>query len=223
VSRVYAIVEGTTEESFVSGPLAEALRQRGVYITPIILGVPGHQGGRTNYARVKKDILLRLKQDQRSYCTTMIDFYGLGQGFPGTPLPTHLSARRKVEQLERAVKDDVCREIPQFRPDLRLIPYLALHEYEALLFSDPAAFAHSLGQLTLAEHFQGIRDEFPTPEEIDNDPETAPSKRIIALHSSYKKVIEGTIAAKAVGIQRMRQECPHFNAWLDKIEALPEL
>jgi hypothetical protein len=104
VIRVYAIVEGTTEESFVKGPLAEVLQLRNVYITPIILGVPGHQGGRTNYARVQKDILLRLKQDQKSYCTTMIDFYGLGRGFPGIPLPPHLSNVEKVEHIETAVK-----------------------------------------------------------------------------------------------------------------------
>jgi hypothetical protein len=54
VSRVYVIVEGATEESFVAGPLAEALWPHQVYLTPIIVGVPGHKGGRTNYARVQR-------------------------------------------------------------------------------------------------------------------------------------------------------------------------
>lgn len=101
ISRVYVIVEGPTEESFVSGPLAEVLWPRQVYVTPIILGVPGHKGGRTKYVRVEKDILKQLKQDQGSYCTTMIDYYGLGDGFPGTPVPSHLGNVRKVE-LRRA-------------------------------------------------------------------------------------------------------------------------
>ena len=207
----------------MSGPLAESLRDRDVYITPIILGVPGHQGGRTNYVRIKKDILLRLKQDQSSYCTTMIDYYGLGGGFPGNPPPPELSTLQKVEQLEVSVKQDVCQDIPQLRPDLRFVPYLSLHEYEALLFSDPTALASSLGLLGLARHFQQIRDEFPTPEDIDNGPLTAPSKRILALHRGYKKVIEGTIAAKAIGVQRMRQECAHFDAWVTQVESLQEL
>ena len=34
------------------------------------------------------------------------------------------------------MKDDICDRIPDFRPDLRLIPYFSLHEYEGLLFSD---------------------------------------------------------------------------------------
>jgi hypothetical protein len=214
------IVEGQTEESFVGGPLAEALWPRQVYLTPIILGVPGQKGGRTSYARVEKDIRTQLKQDQGSYCTTMIDYYGLGSGFPGAPVPAHLSNIESVEHIERAVKDDICSRIPEFRPDIRLIPYLSLHEYEGLLFSDPDAFARSIGQPQLASSFHQVRGDFPTPEDINNDPQTAPSKRVVKIYSAYKKVIEGTLAARAVGIQRMRQECPHFRDWLARLEAL---
>src|SRR5271157_5114559 len=117
VSRVVVIVEGPTEESFVGGPLAEALWQDQVYLTPIILGVPGHKGGRTNYAQVQKDLLRLLKQDRTAYCSTMIDFYGLGPGFPGSPLPDDLPNVQKVEQIERGILDDICGRIPDFRPD----------------------------------------------------------------------------------------------------------
>jgi hypothetical protein len=217
VSRVYVIVEGQTEESFVNGPLAEVLWSRAVYVTPIILG------GRTGYARGKKDILKQLKQDQGSYCTTMIDYYGLGPGFPGTPVPPQLQSVQKVEHIERAVRDDICGQIREFRPEVRFIPYLSLHEYEGLLFSDPDAFAHSLGRPQIASRFRAIRNDFPTPEDINNDPETAPSKRVIGIYPAYRKVIEGTIAARAVGIQSMRQECAHFRDWLRRLEGLPAL
>jgi hypothetical protein len=153
----------------------------------------------------------------------MIDFYGLGPGFPGTPLPPHLSNIQKVEHIERAIKDDICGRIPDFRPDVRLIPYLSLHEYEGLLFSDPDALAQALNQANLAHRFRQIRNDFPTPEDIDDSPENAPSKRVIAIYPAYRKVIEGTLAAKAVGIERMRQECGHFQQWLERIEALPAL
>jgi hypothetical protein len=219
---VYVIVEGQTEESFVSGPLAEALWVRQVYVIPIILGVPGHRGGRTNYARVEKDIRTQLKQDQGAYCTTMIDYYGLGGGFPGTPVPPHLGNIQKVEHIERAIKEDVCARMPEFRPDIRLIPYLSLHEYEGLLFSDPDAFARSIGQPALATLLHQVRGDFPTPEDINNDPQTAPSKRVVDIYPAYKKVIEGALAARAIGTQKMRQECPHFRDWLAKLEALPQ-
>lgn len=223
MSRVFVIVEGPTEESFVKGPLAEALWPRQVYLTPIILGVPGHKGGRTNYARVQKDLLRQLKQDRTAYCSTMLDFYGLGRGFPGTPLPPHLANIQKVEHIERAIKGDVCDRIPDFRPEVRLIPYLSLHEYEGLLFSDPDTFAQALKQPHLAHRFHQVRNGFPTPEDIDDSPEHVPSKRVIAIYSGYRKVIEGTLAARAVGIHRMRLECGHFRSWLEQLEALPDL
>src|ERR1700693_1019627 len=99
--RVYVIVEGQTEESFVKGPLAEVLWASQVYLIPILLS------GRTKYVRVEKDILRQLKQDQRSYCTTMIDLYGLGTGFPGTPMPHHLDNIQKVKHVEIAMKDEI--------------------------------------------------------------------------------------------------------------------
>jgi uncharacterized protein DUF4276 len=222
VSRVYVIVEGPTEESFVNGPLAEVLWPS-VFVIPIIVGVPGHKGGRTSYARVQKDILTQLRQDRRSYCTTMIDYYGIGRGFPGTPAPAQFSSLEKVEHIECAVKDDIGNQLPDFRPDIRFIPYLSLHEYESLLFSDPDAFASSLGRPDLAGKFKQIRDEFSTPEDINNDPQTAPSKRVLECCPTYGKVIQGTIAARAVGIQRMREECAHFRAWLEQLQALPAL
>jgi hypothetical protein len=87
VTRIKIIVEGQTEESFIEKVLAPALWHREIYLTPIILGVPGHKGGNVNYARVKKDILLHLRQDPEAYCSTMLDLYGLGEGFPGVPPP----------------------------------------------------------------------------------------------------------------------------------------
>ena len=128
-----------------------------------------------------------------------------------------------MERIERAVKDDICRKIPQLRPHARLIPYLSLHEYEGLLFSDPESFARSLGQPRLANQFHQVRNEFPTPEDINDDPATAPSKRVIGMYPAYKKVIDGTLAARLVGIDRMRQECAHFRDWVRQLETLPEL
>ena len=153
----------------------------------------------------------------------MIDFYGLGEGFPGTPLPPNLSNVQKVEHIERAVKDDICNRIPELRPDVRLIPHLSLHEYEGLLFSDPDTLATAPRQPDLASRFHDVRNAFKTPEDINDNPETAPSKRVLAIYANYKKVIEGTVAARSIGIEKMRQECVHFRNWLKHLEDLPLL
>jgi hypothetical protein len=222
VRRVYVVVEGQTEESFVQDVLAEVLWIYQVYLTPILLGVPGHRGGRTSYARVRKDVLVQLKQDRAAYCSTMLDYYGLGRGFPGTPPPVHLSSLEKVKHVEQAVRTDIYQQIPDLRPDVRFLPYLQLHEFEGLLFSDPTAFAASLRHPHLAQRFQAVRDEFETPEDINNDLETCPSQRVIDAYPSYRKVLEGTLAARAIGIETMRRECPHFRDWLGQLQSLGE-
>jgi hypothetical protein len=153
----------------------------------------------------------------------MIDLYGLGKGFPGTPVPGNLTGTQRVERIEYAMKEDICRKISDFRPDIRFVPYLSLYEFEALFFADPEGLAHSMGRSHLAKHFREIRDGFRTPEDIADGPETAPSKRIINAHSGYSKVLEGLQAAKAIGIQKMREQCPHFHDWLQRLENLPQI
>jgi hypothetical protein len=220
VTRVSVIVEGPTERSFVQEVLAPCLSEGGIYLTPTILGVPGHKGGRTNYARLKKDVLRQLKGDRAAYCSTMLDFYGLGRDFPGRPLPPNLSNVDKVIRLERAMNEDIVAEVPDLRPDVRFLPYLQLHEYEGLLFSDPEAFANAISQSHLTPQFQVIRQSFPTPEDIDDSPDNAPSKRVSGLCPSYDKVLDGTRAATAVGVAAMLRECPHFRAWVESLERL---
>jgi len=221
MTRVHVVVEGPTEESFVKNILAQALWPRQVYLTPIILGPPGHKGGNTNYTRVKKDVVVLLKQDPTAYCSTMMDFYGLGEGFPGMPLPPNLPNIEKVTRIEQAIKADIVSQVEDLRPDIRFLPYLQLHEYEGLLFSDPAAFASGIGQRHLAKQFEMVRSRFATPEDINDDANTAPSKRVLGAYPLYRKVLDGTLAARTVGIQRMRQECPHFRDWVERLEALP--
>lgn len=220
MTRVYVVVEGPTEEAFVANILAQSLWPHHIYLTPIILGPPGHKGGNPTYVRVKKDIVTQLKQDRTAYCSTMIDFYGLGAGFPGTPPPLALSSYQKVRRIEQAFKMDIVENLPDIRADVRFIPYLQLHEYEGLLFSDPQALASGIGQHHLAAHFQTIRSAFLTPEDIDDSPNTAPSKRIVNAYAAYSKPIDGLRAARAIGIDKIRVECPHFREWLEQLQAL---
>ncbi len=223
MTRVHVIVEGQTEESFIKNLLATKMWPRELYLTAILLGVPGHKGGRPKYVRLKRDVVTQLKQDKTAYCTTMLDFYGLGQDFPGMSLPESASSREKVRHLEQAMRHDICAQIPELRPEVRFVPYIQLHEYESLLFSDPAALARALNQPELLPIFQAVRSACATPEDINDAPGTAPSKRIARLRQSYKKVVEGTLAAIEVGIDAMRSECPHFREWLERLEQLPPL
>jgi hypothetical protein len=76
----------------------------------------------------------------------------------------------------------------------RFVPFVVMHEFEALLFSDCAAFGRGIYRPDLASGFQEIRDQFPTPEEIDDSPVTAPSKRVEALASPRPEVQKTTFS-----------------------------
>lgn len=134
-----------------------------------------------------------------------------------------MSARKtglqKAEHLESAIYHDVVASIQNVRADRRFFPYLQVHEYEGLLFSDPYAFARS-GQEALSAQLLAVRNGFATPEDINDEPQTAPSKRVLTIYRSYRKVIEGTVAAQHVGIEAMRRQCPHFHQWVSRLETL---
>ena len=105
----------------------------------------------------------------------------------------------------------------------RFIPYVQMHEFEALLFSAPGQLASEVGRPDLEQHFQAIRDAFATPEHIDDSPHTAPSKRIKQVFPRYRKVQMGLRAAGVMGLHKIRKECPLFSAWLARLESLPPL
>jgi hypothetical protein len=220
VTRIYVVVEGPTEESFINRVVAPSLWPRQVYLSPVIVGPTGHRGGNPKYARIKKDVLRQLKQDQSAYCSTLFDLYGLGTDFPGLPLPTNVQNIEKVLRIERAVKADIVAEVPDLRADVRFLPYIQLHEYEGLLFSDTYAFSSAIAQPHLVQQFQAVRNAFPTPEDINDHPQTAPSKCVLRIYPKYRKVLDGTLAAQAVGVERMRQECRHFCDWVAQLEAI---
>src|ERR1700680_1388202 len=105
----------------------------------------------------------------------------------------------------------------------RFVPFVVMHEFEGLLFSDCAAFSRGIGRADLESGFREIRDQFATPEEINDSPFTAPSKRVEALMPGYDKPLFGTLAVLEIGLAHIREECPHFDSWLRQLECLAHL
>lgn len=103
----------------------------------------------------------------------------------------------------------------------RFIPFVIMHEFEGLLFSDCARFADGIGHPHLAHRFQAIRDQFTNPEEINDSAITAPPKRVQELVSGYEKPLLGTLAVIEIGLDRIRAECPHFRRWIERLETWP--
>ena len=165
-----------------------------------------------------------LKEDPGCYATTMVDFYALPQSadkaWPGRSAAAGLPTAQKASHVEKQLNADVQRVMGSEFLAARFIPFVIMHEFEALLFSDCGAFSRGVGRPDLHEAMQAIRDAFATPEEINDSPQTAPSKRVEALLPGYQKPFLGTLAALEVGLKLMREECPHFGAWLNRLEQI---
>jgi len=101
----------------------------------------------------------------------------------------------------------------------RFVPFIVMHEFEGLLFSDCASFSRGIGRPDLEVRFREIRKNFATPEEINDSPDTAPSKRVKDLVPGYEKPLLGVLAVLEIGIARIRGECLHFDGWLNQLES----
>ena len=97
--------------------------------------------------------------------TSLVDFYGFSD-----------KGDRTVEMLEERLMQEICARNPDGR---RVFPYVQKHEFDGLLLSDTTAFG---AVLDLADHsvetLAAVRRQFATPEDINDDPNGAPGKRI---------------------------------------------
>ncbi|MHB8167883.1 MAG: DUF4276 family protein [Sulfuricella sp.] len=230
MTRLLIHVEGETEEAFVNEVLASHLY--GCGYTKVSARLVGNarqrdrRGGIRAWNAVRKDILNHLKEDAECLSTTMVDFYALPQtgdrAWPGRAEAAQLAFAEKAVSVESALLADVCSEMGGDFEQNRFVPYVMMHEFEGLLFSDATKLGLGIGRPDLSPEFQAIRDQFATPEEINDSPLTAPSKRIINLVPGYEKPLMGTLAILEIGLDAIRQECPLFRGWIERLEQWPQ-
>jgi hypothetical protein len=182
------------------------------------------RGDIRSWLSARKDIINHLREDQDCIATTMVDYYGLPQTAPGQwPGRARSKGMRTVEEkaqcVEDAVRDDVATEMGNRSSSDRFVPFVVMHEFEGLLFSDCAAFSRGIERPDLEASLRKIRESFATPEEINDSAVTAPSKRVEAVVPGYEKPLLGVLAVLEIGLARIRDECPHFNGWLAELES----
>ena len=221
MNRLLVLVEGVTEESFVNEVLEPHLRTFGyIQVAARLLGNArqrSHRGGIRGWASERRNLEDQLRQDSGIVVALMVDYYALPlsgpRAWPGR------AASAGADAVEDALRECIARRMGPGFDRSRFQPLVMMHEFEAMLFSDCAAFGRAIGRLDLIPDFQAIRDSVGSPEEIDDSPETAPSKRIGALYGGYEKPLMGALAALEIGLDRIRAACPHFRTWLERLEA----
>src|SRR5262249_36587944 len=147
----------------------------------------GHfKGGVTSYVRTRDEIRRLLRDTSAAMVTTMLDFYALPGDFPGQSTKPPGSCYERVAHVEAELGRDI--------GDVRFVPPLMLHEFEALVLVDPDACGWIYASQSVVRQLRAIRDSFSSPEEIDEGPSTAPSKRLKSVFPGYQKTLHGPLA-----------------------------
>lgn len=116
--------------------------------------------------------------------------------------------QERVVEMEKCIHEDI--------GDSRFIPYMQLHEFEALLFASNDGFTAFFSE-EQAKKTQQIIECYDNPEDINTTPAGAPSKRLLAIKEDYDKVIEGNLIAIEIGFGKIMEKCPRFKAWIEKL------
>ena len=217
MKRCLILVEGQTEERFVKDLLAPAMQPLGLAMAPTmlitkkVLSGSNFKGGVTSYAKMRSD-LMPLLRDRGALVTTIIDYYGLPDDTPGMKArPAGASARERVRHVENAISRDL-------GSPSHFVPFLALHEFEAWLFTDIETTAAVIPAQEKAHELHSAVAGLE-PEEINEGSTTAPSKRLLRVFPGFQKAVHGPVAAKRIGLCAIRARCPHFDEWLKRVEA----
>jgi hypothetical protein len=218
MKRALILVEGQTEERFVKDTLGPHFQTFELYLTPTLLTTkvvkngPNFKGGVTNFDKFEADMRrLLVGAGQGTLVTTMLDYYRLPDDFPGMadrPIPVDLFT--SIHHVEKAITNHF--------HDGRLLPFLALHEFEAWVFSCPTTLPQVMADVAKQRQFASVCNHYETPEQINERPGHNPAARIVNLFPAYRKTLHGPTATNRIGVQLIRKRCPHFHDWLTKLE-----
>lgn len=223
--RVLMLVEGQTERGIIQQVLAPYLGDHGIYLSPKIVGKPGHKGGsRRQFSTIARELRAMALQERDSVITMLFDYYALPVEWPGI----NESKGQPVEQIPAIVESGIHQAVLKFIGDdcdpARFIPYVQMHEVEAWFFAGPDKMAAVFERPDLEPRFRQIVTDCGGCENINDNPETAPSKRIQRLYDRYRKGdgqrAHAPVIVSKIGIDDIRSACPHFNEWLIRLEAL---
>lgn len=212
MKRLIIIVEGQTEEEFVNISLKNYLSEKGIFSVSAIKiqTSKGHKGGFVKYTHLKRDIQKVIRESD-VIVSTFLDFFRIPTSVPNyDEMDQYTNVDDKIDILLEGISDDI--DNPKF------IPYIQKFEFEALLFSSNDGFEEMYDKPKIVQATQAIIDTYDNPEDINNHPNTAPSKRLINILAEngekYDKIVEGNLIAETIGIETIIEKCPRFKNWL---------
>lgn len=216
--KVLVLAEGPTEEKFIKRVLSPYLISKDIYLIPTIITTkkelrgPDHKGGVKSYSQVKKDLRPLFYDTSADIVTTMIDYYALPSDFPSYDQRPDGTCYARVEFMEDQFSTDI--------NHTKFLPYLQLHEFETLVFASedklPIAFVNEDRKI---REITAINNSVASPEEINENPNSAPSKRLKRIFPEYQKTFHSQLILSQANIDDLRAKCTHFNSWLTELES----
>ena len=225
MKNLQIIVEGSSEETFVNDVLVKHFAALNIFVSARkietgwdrINNKPA-KGGLLKYIKFRNDVLRWIQSDNgraNTFYTSFIDLYAFPKDAESpytAQIQSIVDPYQKIAALETAIGKNL--NHPNF------IPYVQLHEFEALILVEPDRLLtmYPDGQTGIKRLKRDIGNT--NPEEINESPQTAPSKRIIQYLPNYEgqKAQVGPLVAEDIGLNLLRQKCPHFNEWIIKLE-----
>jgi len=206
------LCEGLAEQRFTGQVIRPHLRGFGVFAKGQLL-TPG--GGVVKFRGLRDSVSMVLGTDGHTRVTTMLDLYRLPRDYPGWEPRAGETGTVRAARIETAMRGEV--------PEPRFLPYLQVHEFEALVLSDLDALAAHFpkdGQSAAGRLRKSMANT--APEDINLGQDTAPSKRILAAIPGYAKAVDGPAITARIGMAQLCQRCPHFAQWVDSLERLSQ-
>lgn len=222
MKRLYLTVEGQTEQAFAVEVLQPHLAQFDVHVLkPRLTGLHARRKGRipsggllNTFQHSLGDIRRWLREDKSpdARFSIMVDLYSLPNDFPGYDIASRAgNTYQRAKILQKALAEEL--------NDRRFIPYLQVHEFEALVLSKPEVFGDWFENAE--KKVQNLAAEcqtFNTPEEINNGQHTHPKARIKKIIPEYDEIVDGPVLTADIGLETIRKACQHFNEWLTILE-----
>jgi hypothetical protein len=221
--EVVVLCEGETERELCRQVLAPHLARFGVDVQDRFAGRGSRpRGGIRDWQVFRTDLLRYARPDPARHVGLLVDYYGLPHSWPARSPTAGQPPHARGQLLERALVEDLKEELHG-----RFHPCIQLHEFESLLFIDPAVTAavikasHSTDeQSRLSSALAAIAHSAKSVELINDQRDTCPSARIAALARSFHKKAHGIPVVQRIGLERLRMGCPWLHRWLTRLEAL---
>ncbi len=191
MKNLHIIVEGSSEETFVNDIMVQHFASMDIFVSArkirtgwdSVNSKPA-KGGFLKYIKFRNDVLRWIDSDRgraNTFYTSFVDLYAFPKDAE-SPFTEEIQIivdhYQRIAALEAAIALNI--NHPHF------IPYVQLHEFEAFLLVDPdrllTMYPDQQTGVTRLKREIGNTN----PEEINDSPHTAPSKRIIKFLPDYE-------------------------------------